>query len=92
MRAAIASFACMSCFLLVLLVRGDADWSRSLAWSMYGLAAASFLLGLVGLILAVLEPRGMPRRRAMVVLSLPPVLVSTGFGVVLLWLITSDLG
>ena len=82
----------MSCFLLVLLVRGDADWSRSLAWSMYGLAAASFLLGLVGLIYAVSEPQGMSRRLTIFVLSLPPVLVSVGFGLVLLVLITSDLG
>jgi hypothetical protein len=81
----------MSCFLLVLLVRGDADWSRSLAWTMYGLAAASFLLGLVGLIWAVLEPSTMPRRVTMFVLSLPPVLVSIGFGAVLFVLITSDL-
>jgi hypothetical protein len=81
----------MSCFLLVLLVRGDADWSRSLALSMYALAAASFLLGLVGLIWAVSEPNRMRRRAAMFALSLPPVLVSIGFGLVLLVLITADL-
>ena len=53
--------ACMCC---VLLVRGDADWSHALAIILYGLAAASFLLGLIGLVWAGSEPRGLARRLA----------------------------
>jgi hypothetical protein len=82
----------MCCVLLVLLVRGDADWSHALAIILYGLAAASFLLGLIGLVWAGSEPRGLARRLAIIALSLPPVLVSLGFGFVLLVPITSDLG
>ena len=75
----------------MLLVRGDADWSGTLAWSMYALAAASFLLGLAGLICAASEPQSVSRRLTVFVLSVPPVLVSIGFGAVLFVLITSDL-
>ena len=92
MRTALAAFSCTAVFVLVLVVRGDADWSRSLAVVMYGLAAASLVLGLAGVSIGLFGRVPEHQRGLILWLAAVPVLVAVGFGAVLLFLLTSDLG
>jgi hypothetical protein len=91
MRTALAACSCTAVFVLVLVVRGAGDWSRSLVILMYGLAAGSLLLGLAGLSIALFGRVADHQRGLVLLLAALPVLVAVGFGVLVLVLVTTPL-
>jgi hypothetical protein len=91
MRTALAAFSCTAVFVLVLVVRGDADWSSSLTILMYGLAVGSLLLGLAGVCIALFGRVADHQRGLVLLLAALPVLVAVGFGVVVLVVVTAHL-
>jgi hypothetical protein len=82
MRTALAACACMVAFLLV-------ATTGAAAVLVIVLAAASFLLGLAGMAIAASTLDD--RRGLVLLLSVVPVLVTVGFGVLLLVLANSHL-
>jgi hypothetical protein len=91
MRTALVAFSCMAVFLLVMATRGAGDWSRSLTIAMYGLASASFVLGLGGVSIAVYGRVPDHQRGLVLLLSVLPVLVGIGFGLLVLVIVTTPL-
>jgi uncharacterized membrane protein YedE/YeeE len=89
MPAATMSFGCTIVVLVMLAVRGSADWSRSFAVTWYGLLIAATALGLVGVVSSFL-PRRTPARRALA-LSLPALLTAAGVVLLLVILVNAHL-
>ena len=77
MRTALAASACTAAFLLVVTTGGATALE-------VGLAAASFLLGLAGVAIAASASMSDDRRGLVLLLSVVPVLVAVGFGVLVL--------
>jgi uncharacterized membrane protein YedE/YeeE len=91
MPAATMSFGCTIVVLVMLAVRGSADWSRSFAVTWYGLLIAATALGLVGVVSSFL-PRRTPARRALALaLSLPALLTAAGVVLLLVILVNAHL-
>jgi hypothetical protein len=84
MLAAATSFVCTIVVLVMLAVRGYADWSRSYAVTWYGLLIAATALGLVGLA----STRRTAASGIALALSLPALFTSAGV-FLLLVIITS---
>jgi hypothetical protein len=72
MKLSIASLVCLAVAVLMLVVRGSADWSRSFAALWYGTFALAVALGLAAVV-ATIASRGVATRRRVVtvVLALP---------------------
>jgi hypothetical protein len=70
MRVAFASTVCLGALLLLLFIRGAADWSDAFAFLWYGLFGLAVLLALIALGMAFQARSG--RERVMIVaMSLP---------------------
>jgi hypothetical protein len=84
MRTALAAFTCMAAFLVVTTTGGATVLEA-------GLAAASFVLGLAGVAIAASASMSDDRRGLVLLLSVVPVLVAVGFGLLVLALVTTPL-
>ena len=84
MRTALAAFSCMAAFLVVTTTGGATVLE-------VGLAAAAFVLGLAGIALAASGSMPDTRRGLVLLLSVVPVLVAIGFGLLFLVLVTTHL-
>src|SRR3954462_13221379 len=66
MPLARASIACLSAAVLLLVVRGPANWSRAFGLTWYGLFGAAVVLAVAALVVALLS-RDAPKRRLVIV-------------------------
>ena len=86
MSLARASIACLSVAVLMLVVRGAADWSGTFAATWYGLFAAAVVLAVAALVVAALSRDVTLRRRLTIVGLSLPALVAVAL---LLWAIVT---
>jgi ABC-type antimicrobial peptide transport system permease subunit len=91
MPAAAVSFGCTIVVLVMLAVRGSADWSRSFAVTWYGLLVAATAFGLVGVVSALLPRRSAARRAVALALSLPALLTAAAVTLLLIILVNAHL-
>jgi hypothetical protein len=77
--------------LVMLAVRGSADWSRSFAVTWYGLLIAATAFGLVGVASSLLSRRSAARRALALALSLPALLTAAGVALILVILVNAHL-
>jgi hypothetical protein len=83
---AVSSLACLVAAVLMLVVRGTANWSRGFAVTWYGLFGGSVVLAIAAVALAALSRRvASERRLTIVVLSLPALIAVP----LLIWLIVT---
>jgi len=86
MRFARSSVACLSAAVLMLVIRGAADWSRGFAVIWYALFGVAVILAVVALVVAgASRDIGSKRRLAIVGLSLPALIAVP----LLIWLIVT---
>jgi hypothetical protein len=91
MPAAVVSFGCTIVVLVMLAVRGDADWSRSFAVTWYGLLIAATALGLAGVASSLLSRRSAGHRALALALSLPALLTAAWAALILVILVNAHL-
>jgi hypothetical protein len=85
MGVAVSSVACLSAAVLMLVVRGAADWSRTFTVVWYGLFGAAVALALAALVVAVRSRAVLKRRLAIAGLALPALLAVP----LLIWVIVT---
>lgn len=86
MGLAVSSLACLAVAVLLLAVRGGADWSRGVAVTWYGVFGAAVVFAVAAVAVAVHARHLAPRRRLTVVgLSLPALVALP----LLIWLVAS---